>query len=103
MSVNIWTPHWASDGAHNRLASQGQGMYHSSYNDPICTLALSNSDQLPQVMVTLVKGDNPILMDHAEAFVHLEQVWTKERRKKIDKNYIASLNGCSQKLCFHDE
>ena len=56
-------------------------MYHSGHNDLICKLVLSHSDLLPQVTVTLVKGLNPILSDHPEAWVHLEQVWTKERRE----------------------
>ena len=92
MSLNILTPHQASHWAHNRLASHGQEMYHSGHNGLICTLPLSHNDWLPQVTVTLVKGDNTILSDHLEARVHLEQLWTKERRKKIDKNYFSSLN-----------
>ena len=71
MSVNVQTPHQASDGTTNRLASQGWGMYHSGHNDLICTLAVSHSDWLPQVMVILVKGDNPIIMD-PEVWVNLE-------------------------------
>ena len=67
MSLNVCSPHQASDGIHNRLASQGQGMYHSGHSDLICKLALSHSDQLPQVTVTSVKGDNPTFSDH---FVH---------------------------------
>ena len=102
ISLNVWTPCWTLDGAHNRLASQGQRMYHSGHNDLIYTLALSHSDQLPQVTVTLVKRDNhnPFL-DHPESLGPPTAGVDKRKKEKIYMRIILPVEiDAHKKLVF---
>ena len=60
-------------------------MYHSGHSDLICTLALSHIDQLPQVTVTLGKGDTPTFSGHPEALGPPRGGVDKRKKEIIDR------------------
>ena len=95
-------PCQASDGTWVDFLFKWEGMYHSVHSDLICTLALSHSDLLTQVRMTLVKVDYPTHSGHPGLSPPTTSMDIRKKRKKVEFNHIVILNWCSCNLFFSE-